>query len=66
MAKRRSVEEDQTALQEKVRTALGKTENPEGDDSLRALRKRLKRSQRKIRGRAARIAQAAGKKGKTA
>ena len=66
MAKRRTVEEDKTALQKKVRAMLGKGENPKADESLRELRKRLKRTQRKIRSRTARIAQAAGKKGKAA
>ena len=66
MAKRRTIEEDETALQKKIGPLLSKTDNPEADPNLRALRKRLKRTQRKINSRAARITQAAGKKGKTA
>ena len=64
MAKRRTLEEDKSTLQKKVRTLLGKVGDSKVSESLRELRKRLKRTQRKIRSRAARIAQAAGKKGK--
>jgi hypothetical protein len=65
-SKGRTVQEDKNALQKKVRALLTKSENPKSDETLRGLRKRLKRAQRKIRGQAARISQAAGKKGKAA
>ena len=49
MAKRRSLQEDTVALSTKVKEASAKSENPEGNAAIRALRKRLKRAQRKIR-----------------
>jgi hypothetical protein len=49
MAKRRSLQEDATTLKTKVRESLTKSENPEGDSTIRALRKRLRRIQRKVR-----------------
>ena len=49
MAKRRSLQEDSAALKTKVKESSGKTENPEDNSAVRSLRKRLKRSQRKIR-----------------
>ncbi len=49
MAKRRTIEEDVTALKTKVKEGRAKSENPEGNADMRALRKRLKRAQRKIR-----------------
>ncbi|MDT7043660.1 hypothetical protein [Candidatus Nitronereus thalassa] len=62
MGKKRTMEEDLGVLKKKVAEGRGKSQNPEGNDSLRSLRKHLKRTQRKVRSRAARIAQAAGKK----
>ncbi len=63
MAKQKdSVETDITRLKEKVGARKAKTENAEGDASLRALHKRLKRVQRKKRALALRLARAQGKK----
>ena len=62
MAKKRTMEEDLGVLKKKVTEGRTKSENPEGDRALRQLRRYLKRTQRKVRSRAARIAQAAGKK----
>ncbi len=49
MAKRRSLQEDAIALKAKVKESSAKSENPEGNSAIRSLRKRLKRSQRKVR-----------------
>ena len=49
MAKRRSLQEDAVALNTKVKESTAKSENPEGRPAIRSLRKRLKRTQRKIR-----------------
>ncbi len=49
-------------LKEKVAARKAKTENAEGDASLRALHKRLKRAQRRKRTLALRLAHAQGKK----
>ncbi len=49
MAKRRSLQEDTVALKTKVQESSAKRENPEGNPAIRSLRKRLKRTQRKIR-----------------
>lgn len=49
MARKRSLQDDVTTLKEKVRTSIGKSENPEGDGRIRSLRKRLKRGLRKLR-----------------
>jgi len=62
MSKKRSVEDDIGTLKSKVSEGRSKSDNAEGNEGLRRLRKRLKRVQRKIQSRAARIAQAAGKK----
>ncbi len=48
MSKRRSLQEDTVALKSKVNESSAKSENPEGNSSIRSLRKRLKRVQRKI------------------
>lgn len=66
MANKRTQEEDKAALEKKVKDRRAGSENPEGDKDVRQLRKRLKRIQRKIRCRASRIAEAAGKKAKAA
>jgi len=49
MAKRRSLQEDTVALATKVKESSVKSENSEGNPAIRSLRKRLKRTQRKIR-----------------
>ena len=49
MAKRRSLQEDTVALKIKVKESSAKSENPEGNPTIRSLRKRLKRTQRKVR-----------------
>jgi hypothetical protein len=49
MAKRRSLQEDTVALSTKVKESSAKSENPEGNAAIRSLRKRLKRTQRKVR-----------------
>lgn len=49
MAKRRSLQEDTVALKTKVKETSAKSENPEGHPAFRSLRKRLKRTQRKVR-----------------
>ncbi len=66
MAKKRTLEEDKTILEKKVKEGRAGSENPEGDPDARQLRKRLKRAQRKIRLKASRIATAAGNKAKAA
>ena len=62
MAKTRSRTEDKEALQKKVHERQAKSDNPEGDEAIRSLRKRLKRAQRKLRGVKLREQQAASKK----
>ncbi len=66
MAKRRSLQEDTVALKTKVTEGSAKDENPEGNPAIRALRKRLKRSQRKIRIEKRREADRAAKMAKAA
>jgi predicted nucleic acid-binding Zn-ribbon protein len=63
MAKKKTpLETDIQRLKEKVGARKAKTENAEGDASLRALHKRLKRVQRKKRVLASRLVRAQGKK----
>ena len=63
MAKRKApLDTDIKRLQEKVTARKAKAENAEGDASLRALHKRLKRVQRKKRALTIRLAHAQGKK----
>lgn len=63
MAKKKApLETDIKRLKEKVGARKAKTENAEGDASLRALHKRLKRVQRKKRALTSRLARAQGKK----
>ena len=62
MGKKRSLKDDLGTLKKKVTESCAKSQKTDGDAVLRSLRKRLKRVQRKISSRAARIAQAAGKK----
>ncbi len=68
MARKRTQEDDKVALEQKVRAKTGSEHPVNADEAkdLRRLRKRLKRTQRKINGKAARIAMAAGKKSKAA
>ncbi len=49
MGKKRTAEVDERQLKKKVGEKLAAVENPEGDPTLRSLRKRLKRVQRKRR-----------------
>ena len=62
MAKSRTQEEDKEALHKKVQEKQAHSENPEGDETIRSLRKRLKRVQRRIRGLKAREQRSAPKK----
>ena len=49
MGKSRSLDEDKQILQKKVQERRSASENPEGDEAIRRLHKRLKRAQRKLR-----------------
>ena len=49
MAKKQTAESDESRLTQKIAQKLGNHSNPEGDDAMRSLRKRLKREQRKRR-----------------
>jgi hypothetical protein len=62
MAKRTTAESDETRLKKKVTAELTGHKGPDGDATLRALRKRLKRAQRKRRALASRKKRAAGRK----
>lgn len=62
MAKKTTAESDETRLKKKVTVKLTGHKTPEGDSALRALRKRLKRAQRRRRALALRKKHAAGKK----
>lgn len=66
MAKKTTAESDETRLKKKVTAKLTGHKSPEGDSALRALRKHLKRTQRKRRALALRKKHAAGKKAATA
>jgi predicted nucleic acid-binding Zn-ribbon protein len=59
---KRPLEEDIARLKKKISERKAKTGKALGDAALRALRKRLKREQRKRRALAQRLAQARGKK----
>ncbi len=63
MAKKASAESEEVRLKKKVSARLTGHSNPEADSALRALRKRLKREQRKRRALALRKKHAAGSKG---
>lgn len=63
MPKANPSEQDEAKLQKKVQAKLAGHNNPEGDASLRSLRKRLKRAQRKRRAVAARVLRAKGAAG---
>lgn len=60
MPKKTEEEKDESRLKTKLRDRLAGHANPEGDAGLRALHKRLKRTQRKRRALAARKARATG------
>lgn len=62
MAKKKAAESDEARLKKKVTAKLTEHKNPEADAALRALRKRLKREQRKRRALALRKKHAAGSK----
>jgi len=65
MAKSTSQETDEQRLTSKIQQRMAGHENPEGDAALRALRKRLKRAQRKRRRLDLRKVHARGKKKST-
>lgn len=60
MGKKTIAESDEARMKKKIATRLAGHQNPEGDAALRALRKRLKREQRKRRALALRKKHAAG------
>lgn len=60
MPKKTEKEKGESKLKTKLRQRLAGHINPEGDAALRALHKRLKRTQRKRRALTARKAQASG------
>lgn len=60
MPKKTDAEKDESRLKTKLRERLAGHANPEGDAAMRALHKRLKRTQRKRRALAARKVRAAG------
>ncbi|GKS57712.1 hypothetical protein YTPLAS18_12390 [Nitrospira sp.] len=60
MAKLSPMEQDEARLKKKVRAQLAGHENAEGDPALRALRKRLRRAQRKRRIQASRALKGKG------
>ena len=49
MAKRRSLEDDMTALKTKIQESLAQGASSDEPSAMRSLRKRLKRAQRKAR-----------------
>ncbi len=66
MAKKTVAESEEVRLKKKVSAKRTGHSNPEGDAALRALRKRLKREQRKRRALALRKKHAAGSKSEAA
>lgn len=66
MAKKTAAESEEIRLKKKVSAKRTGHSNPEGDAALRALRKRLKREQRKRRSLALRKKHAAGSKSEAA
>ncbi len=66
MATNRTLEEDKGVLEKKVKERRAASQNPEGEKDVRQLRKRLKRVQRKIRSKTARVDKAAGTPSKAA
>lgn len=65
MAKSRSLDEDKQILKKKVQERRAASENPEGDEAIRGLHKRLKRAQRKLSSLKKREQQAQTKNAKT-
>ncbi|NKB81026.1 MAG: hypothetical protein GKS05_03855 [Nitrospirales bacterium] len=67
MSQSQSLENDKSILKKKIQETQGTSKGSlEAQKKVRSLRKYVKRIQRKVRARAARIAQASGKKGATA
>jgi hypothetical protein len=66
MAKHTTAESEEVRLKKKLAAKRAGANNPEVDAALRALRKRLKREQRKRRALALRKQHAAGSKGTAA
>jgi hypothetical protein len=62
MAKKTATESDETRLKKKVAAKLTDNKNPKEDETLRSLRKRLRRTQRKRRALALRKKNSASKK----
>jgi len=62
MAKKTAGESDETRLKKKVAAKLADNKSPKEDEALRALRKRLRRTQRKRRTIALRKKNSASKK----
>ncbi|MDH4185970.1 MAG: hypothetical protein OEV08_03145 [Nitrospira sp.] len=62
MAKKTAGESDETRLKKKVAAKLAGHDNPKDDEALRALKKRLRRTQRKRRTEALRKKNSASKK----
>ena len=62
MAKNTADESDETRLKKKIAARSTDRKGPQGDGSLRSLKKRLKRTQRKRRALALRKKHSAGKK----
>jgi hypothetical protein len=62
MAKKQTAESDEARLKKKIAQKLANHSNPEGDAAMRALRKRLKREQRRRRALALRRKHASGNK----
>lgn len=66
MAKKAAAESEEVRLKKKVSAKLAGHSNPEADAAVRALRKRLKREQRRRRALALRKKHAAGSKSEAA
>lgn len=62
MGKKTAAESDEARMKKKIAARIAGHANPEGDAALRALRKRLKREQRRRRALALRKKHAAGSK----
>jgi hypothetical protein len=60
MAKKQTAESDESRLKKNIAQKLANQANPEGDASMRSLRKRLKREQRRRRALALRRKHAGG------
>ena len=62
MAKKQTAESDESRLKQKIAQKHADQSNPEGDATIRSLRKRLKRGQRRRRALALRRKHAGGNK----